>query len=68
MFRPLFDAVRDVLAREELIPAAGGYHRADDVRLASGAELHDCSAPVSSVRCSVPPVRSSSRIRPSPST
>ena len=27
-----------------------------------------CSAPVSSVRCSAPPVRSSSRIRPSPST
>ena len=45
MFRPLFDAVRDVLAREELIPAAGGYHRADDVRLASGAELHELLGP-----------------------
>ena len=45
MFRPLFDAVRDVLAHEELIPAAGGYHRADDVRLASGAELHELLGP-----------------------
>ena len=45
MFRPLFDAVRDVLAYEELIPAAGGYHRADDVRLASGAELPELLSP-----------------------
>ena len=45
MFRPLFDAVRDALAHEELIPAAGGYHRADDVRLASGAELHELLRP-----------------------
>ena len=45
MFRPLFETVRDVLAREEMIPTAGGYHRADDVRLASDAELHELLSP-----------------------
>ena len=40
MFRPVFDAVREALAREPLIPAAGGgYRAAGDLMLARGAEL-----------------------------
>ena len=38
MFRPLFDAVRDALAGADLIPAAGGGHRA-------AAELRLCGEP-----------------------
>jgi hypothetical protein len=41
-FRPLFDAARDALASEELIPVAGGgYRAAADVRLAADPELPD---------------------------
>jgi len=42
MFRPLFDAVREALAREPLIRAAdGGYHAAGELRLARGAGLRE---------------------------
>jgi hypothetical protein len=45
-FRPLFDAARDALASEDLIPVAGAgqpvsYRKAADVRLAADPELHD---------------------------
>jgi hypothetical protein len=40
-FRPLFDAARDALATEELIPVAGGYRKAADVRLAADPALYD---------------------------
>ena len=41
-WRPLFEAARDALATEELIPVAGGgYRRAADVRLAADQELHE---------------------------
>jgi hypothetical protein len=40
--RPLYDAARDVLASEDLIPVAGGgYAKAADVRLAADPELHE---------------------------
>ncbi len=40
MFRPLFDAVREALAGDELIPAAGGgYRAAGDLKLAGGADV-----------------------------
>ncbi len=46
MFRPLFDAVRAALARTDLIPAAGGGHRAArDVRLCGEAALRDLLDP-----------------------
>jgi hypothetical protein len=45
MFRPFFETVRDILAHEQVIPAAGGYQRADDVRLASDSELHELLSP-----------------------
>ena len=45
MFRPLFDTVRDALARGELIPAAGGYRAADELKLAAEAELHELLSP-----------------------
>ena len=45
MFRPLFDAVRDALSREQLIPVTGGYRSADQVRLAGAAELHKLLSP-----------------------
>jgi hypothetical protein len=42
MFRPLFDAVRDAMSREEIIPAAGGgYRTAARVKLAQGAALRE---------------------------
>ncbi|HEX6520053.1 MAG TPA: hypothetical protein VF070_08580 [Streptosporangiaceae bacterium] len=42
IFRPLFDAVRDALAREDLIPVAdGGYRRAGEVKLPATPGLHD---------------------------
>jgi len=42
MFRPVFDAVREALARESLIPAAGGGCRAaGDLMLARGAAPHE---------------------------
>jgi hypothetical protein len=42
MFRPLFDAVREALAREPLIPAAGGgYRPAGELMLARGAGPHE---------------------------
>ena len=66
MFRPLFEAVRDALAGEELIPTADGYHRAADVRLAAGAELHDLLSPGQLGALAAPPgARSSSPVRPS---
>ncbi|HEY1626842.1 MAG TPA: hypothetical protein VGG16_23905 [Streptosporangiaceae bacterium] len=41
-FRPLYDAARDALTQEDLIPAAdGGYRKAADIRLAADPELHD---------------------------
>ena len=41
-FRPLFDAARDALATEELIPVAGGgYAKAAALRLASDPELRE---------------------------
>ena len=46
MFRPLFDAVRGALAGAELIPAAGGGHRAArDVRLCGEPALRDLLDP-----------------------
>ncbi|MBV9450607.1 MAG: hypothetical protein JO345_32430 [Streptosporangiaceae bacterium] len=40
VFRPLFDAVRDAFAREDLIPVAdGGYRRAGEVRLPAAPGL-----------------------------
>ena len=40
MFRPLFDSVREAVAREELIPVfAGGYGAASDLRLAGDQGL-----------------------------
>jgi hypothetical protein len=45
LFRPLFDAVRDALARDRLIPAAGGYYRAGEVALASGPGLRELLTP-----------------------
>jgi hypothetical protein len=46
MFRPLFDSVRDVMAREDIIPAAGGgYRTAAQVRLAQGAALRELVGP-----------------------
>ena len=41
-WRPLFDAARDALATEDLIPVdGGGYRRAADVRLTADQELHE---------------------------
>ncbi len=46
MFRPLFDAVRAALAREQLIPlAGGGYGAAGEVRLARDAGLRELLPP-----------------------
>jgi hypothetical protein len=45
MFRPLFDAVREALAREELLPVAGGYRTAADLKLARGAGLAELLGP-----------------------
>ena len=45
MFRPLFDAVRETLAREELLPVAGGYRAAADLKLARGAGLAELLGP-----------------------
>jgi hypothetical protein len=54
MFRPLFDAVREALGREPLIPVGrgddgaeggyrteGGYRAAAEMKLAQGADLHE---------------------------
>ena len=46
MLRPLFDAVRTALTREELIPAAGGgFAPARNLKLASSAELRELLDP-----------------------
>jgi hypothetical protein len=45
LFRPLFDAVRDALAADRLIPAAAGYHRAGEVALVSAPELCELLTP-----------------------
>ena len=45
MFRPLFDAARETLAREELLPVAGGYRAAADLKLARGAGLAELLGP-----------------------
>jgi len=46
IFRPLFDAARDTLAAQELIPVAGGGHRAARaVRLADGTGLPGLLSP-----------------------
>ena len=46
MFRPLFESVRTALAREELIPVAGGgYGAAGDLKLARGAGLRELFRP-----------------------
>jgi len=46
MFRPLFDAVRDALAAEPLLPSAGGgYRRAAELRLARDADLRGLLGP-----------------------
>jgi hypothetical protein len=46
MFRPLFDAVRTALAREELLPVAGGgYGGAGGVKLAQGAGPRELLSP-----------------------
>ena len=45
MFRPLFDAVRETLAREELLPVAGGYRAAAELKLARGAGLDELLGP-----------------------
>jgi hypothetical protein len=47
VFRPLFEAVREVLSREALIPVAGGgrYGAAGELRLARGPELRGLLGP-----------------------
>lgn len=65
MFRPLFDSVREALTAGELMPVAGGYRAAAELMLARGAGLDDFSAPISSVRSSMPGARSTSPIGPS---
>ncbi len=46
MFRPLFDAVREALAAEPLIPAdGGGYGRGGELVLAQGPELLELLGP-----------------------
>ncbi len=46
MFRPLFEAVRMALAREQLIPlAGGGYGGAAEVKLARGSGLNQLLGP-----------------------
>ena len=46
MFRPLFEAVRTALARDQLIPlAGGGYGGAAEVRLARGSGLSQLLGP-----------------------
>ena len=46
MFRPLFEAVRTALARERLIPlAGGGYGGAAEVKLAGGSGLSQLLGP-----------------------
>ena len=46
MFRPLFEAVRTALAREQLIPlAGGGYGGAAEVKLARGSGLNQLLGP-----------------------
>ncbi len=46
MLRPLFDAARTALAKGELIPvSAGGYRRADQVRLAGENGLRELLTP-----------------------
>jgi hypothetical protein len=42
MFRPIFEAVRDALIKDRLLPVAeGGYARAGDVKLARGTGLRE---------------------------
>ena len=45
MFRALFDSARAALARDRLIPVAGGYRCAREVRLARGAGLRELLPP-----------------------
>ena len=46
MFRPLFEAVREVLTAEALIPVAGGgYGVAVDLELSGRAEMHELISP-----------------------
>ena len=45
MFRALFDATRAALARDRFIPAADGYRRATEVKLARGAGLRELLTP-----------------------
>jgi hypothetical protein len=46
MFRPLFEAVRAAVAREQLIPlAGGGYGAAGEVKLACGAGISELLGP-----------------------
>ncbi len=46
MFRPLFDSVRAALARDQLIPlAGGGYGAAGELKLARGAGLRELLRP-----------------------
>ena len=45
MFRPLFDWVREALAREELIPVADGYRAAAELKLAGGRGLDELLGP-----------------------
>jgi len=46
MFRPLFDAVRDSLGEDQLIPVAGsGYRSASELKLARGAGLRELLEP-----------------------
>jgi hypothetical protein len=46
MFRPLFESARTALARERLIPlAGGGYGAASDVKLPQGAGLRELLRP-----------------------
>jgi hypothetical protein len=45
MLRPLFDAVRTALTEEDLIPAAGGYAAARNLKLASTGEVRELLGP-----------------------
>jgi hypothetical protein len=58
MFRPLFDSARDVMATEDVIPAAGGgYGTAARLRLAQGAALRELAGSWQLAHESITPAR-----------
>ena len=69
MFRPLFDAVGEILTTEAMIPVAGGgYGVTVDLELAGGTGVPSCSTRTSWASCAARTARSGSPMRPSPST